>query len=126
MAAKQVARPDHVFINQHVWSIEWLTPDEWVDQRHPASADGVCYARKNLIVIGLESGARESHYQETLWHEIGHAIWDTTGCTHYMKDVEADEREEFTIGIQSGPMLFVMQQNPDLMAYLMSDGTLVR
>lgn len=124
--AARVERPESVFIGHTTWSIDWLTGDEWRVHNHPDSADGICYARRNQICIRIEAEARESHYQNTVWHEITHAIWDETGLTHYLKDVASDEQEEFNVGLQSPLMVFVMKHNPQLIKWLQSDGTLVR
>lgn len=115
------ARPDHVFIGNHTYEIRWLTMDEWDENRLDPEADACTYARRNIIFIRLYPETSESHYHEVLWHEIGHAVWDTTMLTH--ADLSKhDDAEEFVVGLQSPAQMFVIHHNPALMAWFMSDG----
>lgn len=124
-APKYPARPDHVYIGNHTWSIAWLSQDQWAEARMEDAADALTLARRNTIVVRLDPDASESHYQETLWHEITHAIWDNTMLTH--QDLsKQDEAEEFVVALVSPWQLFVIKQNPKLVQWLQADGTVVR
>lgn len=122
--AARVPRPDHLFIGNHTYEVLWLTHEEWEAERLDPEADAVTYARRNQIFIRL-AVAHESHYQEVLWHEIAHAVWDATMLTHADLSKQ-DDPEEFVIGIQSPPMVFVLKQNPHFTKWLMSDGAVAR
>lgn len=119
-AKKFVPRPDHVFIINHTYQIIWLNEDEWLDDRHDPDSDAETYARVNHIYMRIRQGVHETHYQEVLWHEIGHCIWDCTMLTHVDLH-ELKDAEEFVVGLQSPPMVFVLRQNPDLLKWLVSD-----
>ncbi len=121
-----VPRPEHVFIGNHTYQVDWITAEEWEAARHPDDASGVTFSSRNLIVVRLMPEARESSYQDVLFHEITHAVWDVTMLTHYHSNVEDGDREEFIIGIQTPGLLFVLQQNPHVVKYLTSDGTVLR
>lgn len=115
-----------MFVGNATYRIEWLTPDEWQQGRHDDTADGITYCTVTTIVVRLHAGAPESHYQEVVWHEICHAIWDTTMLTHYHSNPDEGDREEFIIGATTPAQVFVIKQNPALMAWLLDDGTVVR
>jgi hypothetical protein len=118
-------RPEHIFIGNHTYQVEWLSQNEWEDRRLDEHADALTHARHQLIQIRTYAPSRESHYQEVLFHELTHAVWDSTMLTH--ADLSAQEDpEEFVIGLQSPQLLFILKQNPDLVKWLMSDGTVVR
>lgn len=123
---KYPKRPDHVFIGNHTWRIEWMTQDQWAEARLDDGADAMTLARRNLIVIRLDPDAMESHYQEVLWHELGHAIWDATMLAHQDLAKQDGEAEEFIISLTAPQELFIMKQNPKLLEWLMADGTVVR
>lgn len=123
--AAHVARPEHAFIGNHTYAIEWLTDEQWQPKHLPLDADGATYATQQTIYMHIRGNARESHYQEILLHELCHGVWDSTMLTH--ADLgKQEEPEEFVISIQSPALLFVFRQNPHIVKYLMSDPTLVR
>lgn len=123
--AVQVARPEHAFIGNHTYAIEWLGDEDWQRLHLVEGADGATYATQQTIYMHIRGNARESHYQEILLHELTHAVWDVTGLTH-VDLAKHDEAEEFIVGIQAPQLLFVLKQNPPLVKYLMSDPTVVR
>ncbi len=123
--AAHVPRPDHAFIGNHTYAIEWLGDEDWQRGHHPPDTDGATYATQQTIYMHIRGNARESHYQEILLHELTHAAWDVTGLTHVDLKEQA-EPEEFICGLQSPQLLFILKQNPHVTKYLMSDPTLVR
>lgn len=125
-APKRHPRPEHVFIGNHTWEIRWIDTDQWTVEREPEDADAVTHARINQIAVKLDPGAMESHYQESVVHEIMHAVWDATMLTHYHSNVTDSDREEFIVGASTPMLLFVIKQNPQLVAWLLDDGTVVR
>ena len=126
--AVRVARPDHAFIGNHTYSIDWLTVDEWQGRDYPMDKDGLTYGATSTICMRLLSGRREALYQEVLLHEITHAVWDSVGfsLTDDWHNGEPHDVEERTILLQTPMLLFTLKQNPDLTKYLLSDGTVVR
>lgn len=123
--AAHVPRPDHAFVGNHTYSIEWLDVQEWEDRRLDDSADAMTHARHQTIQVRVYGPSAESHYQEVLLHELLHTVWDSTMLTH--QDLtKQDDAEEFVISMQSPPLLFILKQNPDLVKWLLSDGTVVR
>lgn len=125
MSAKWVERPGEIQIGNHLFRIDWLSPEEWESARHPDSAAAVTEAEGQMIGIRLKASAAESFYQELLFHEITHAVWDSTMLTHAPLD-SIEDKEEFVISLQSPVMLGVLRTNPHLVKYMMSDGTVVR
>lgn len=122
---KRAARPEVVKVGNHFFNIEWLSLDEWEARHFDESNDAATHSTVQKVYIMLHKGAQESHYQEVLWHELTHACWDSTMLTHVdIKQVE--EPEEVVIMHQSPAHVAMIKENPDLVAYLMSDGTEVR
>lgn len=123
---KNVPRPDHVFIGHMTFQIAWLSEDEWDDRRLGLDLRGLTDHMKAFIGIRLMPSSPEAMYQETLVHELSHAIWAVLGLNHNQAHYPNDEREEAIIVQQSPAWLFCLQNNPTLVAYLMSDGTVER
>lgn len=119
-ARKYVPKPEHVFVGNHTYRIEWMSNDEWDTNRLDPEADALTFARRQLIIVRTYEEANESHYQEVLWHEITHACWDTTMLTHTALGEQKDP-EEFVVGLQSPAQVFVLRHNPELVKWLMSD-----
>lgn len=126
MAKTQAPRPDHLFVGPHTFEIRWLTEDEWNHGRYDETAAGLTDHHEHYIAMRMGAGCRESNYQTFLLHEVQHAVWATIGLNHLHTSFTDDEREENVILLTSPMLLFVMQQNPTLIAYLQSDGTVVR
>jgi hypothetical protein len=125
-AKKFVPRPDHVFIGHLTVGIEWLSEDEWEIRRLGDDLRGISDHMKSFIGMRLMPATPEAMFQETLVHEILHLVWATMGLNHTHLHFPADEREEAIITTQSAGLMFVIQNNPEVMAYLTSDGTEVR
>jgi hypothetical protein len=121
---KHIARPEHAFVGNDTYSIEWLTEDEWQD-KHLGDKNGAeTHASICAIFMRLRTGAPESRYQEVLLHELTHCAWDTTQLCHQdFGNIKTDDLEEFVIGIQTAALLFIMKHNPQVVAWLLSDGT---
>lgn len=123
--AAYVPRPDHAFVGNHTYDIEWLTAGEWEGRRMQENADAVTFATQQYIGLLLHDGVQESHYQEVLLHELTHAAWDASMLTHVDLS-EIEDHEEFLISAQSPPLLGILKSNPDIVKYLMSDGQVRR
>lgn len=122
---KRAARPDVVKVGNHMYNIEWLSLDEWEARHFDEGNDASTHSTVQKVYIMLHKDAQESHYQEVLWHELTHAVWDSTMLTHVTLG-DVDEPEERVIMHQSPGQVALLKENPDLVAYLMSDGTEVR
>lgn len=125
-AKKFVPRPEHCFIGNLTFTIAWLSEDEWDERRLGSDLRGISDHMKAFIGVRLMPGVPESMFQETLLHEALHMVWATVGLNHTHTHFPADEREESVITTTSPGLIFLMQNNPEVMGYLLSDGTLVR
>lgn len=127
-AQKDHPRPEHVFIGAKTYEVQWLDEEGWAKNHLSDGDSGLTYASQNTIFMRLLPGATEGNYQEVLLHEVTHAAWAETHLTHMTGLLVKDETEleEAVIGVQSPMMLFVLQQNPGLVAYLTSNGAVRR
>lgn len=126
---KHEPRPDHAFIGNHTYAIEWLSVEEWSRRDMPGDKDGLTYSDRSLILMRGVPDRPESLYQEVLLHELTHAIWDTVGLSlmeDWHKDESQHDVEEKVILFQSPMMLFVLKHNPHIIAWLLSDGQVRR
>lgn len=76
---------------------------------------------ENLIVI--DADISYSRQQLTLWHELMHAarnIYDTSVLPRKTDSFET--WEHYFIGIWEESLLVLIQDNPELLEYLLSDG----
>lgn len=116
-------RPTQVKVGWHNYSIEWVGKKKWRSIPHDGDVGlicGVTMSSEGRIAIRLhhETGlASESTLRETLMHEIMHAAFHTSGLTHVIDDM-GDDREEKVIAPLAGPILAVLRENPEVLAYL--------
>jgi hypothetical protein len=83
---------------------------------------GYTLDQENLIVI--DSEIAPSRQQLTLWHELMHAarnIYDTSVLPK--KSDNFDTWEHYFIGVWEESLLVLIRDNPELLQYLLSDGT---
>lgn len=124
--ATRAPRPESVFVGHVCYSIEWLPNDEWERSGENPNWAGVSKHMEMRIIIRLVVGAQEVHFQETLLHEILHAVWATTGLNHAHESFPDEEREEALVSMQSPGLVFVLKHNPQVLKYIISDGSHVR
>lgn len=124
-ARKLVERPDVVMIGIHIYRVEWMSVDEWIAHNMSNEAIGMTDADAGWIRIQHRPGGHESRYQEVLVHEILHALWDLSNL-HNMDIKPLEDPEEFIVGLVSPPLLGVLKDNPHVLQYLLSDGTVIR
>jgi len=98
-----------------------LDPDEWVKIEHQTQTNGYYGHTQNTPArIFINPEASPDVVRLTLWHEVMHALCETTmgspGWDHLGKDKDA--REEAVIRKFEHPTLQVLRDNPDLVAYL--------
>lgn len=116
MAAKYAPRPDEIRIGAHMFTVEWLTTDEW-EQRFPGfpDKDGLTFGRNLAIYLRLIPNRPESLFQEILLHEVLHALWGAVGMTfdetwHSSGDPEDIEER---VALYTSPALLAAQGMPD-------------
>lgn len=117
-------RPDEVVVGPHLYTIEWLDTDEWMGRDFDMEKGGLTFNHKYKIFIRLTPDTPESHYQETVLHEVTHAIWSTVGF-NYVDGLFAEANhdvEERVILMQTPLLLHVLKENPILAKYVLSEG----
>lgn len=109
--------PKSIKIGTQNWEIK--------EQKRKHSSDfidgtyGFTIDKDNVIV--LDADMSNSVRRTTLLHEIMHAIRYTFGGSHRPhKSSSYEEWEHYWIGLMEEPMLLVMQDNPELVSYLLS------
>lgn len=116
--AAKATRPDHVFVGHMTFAIDYLTEDEWGQANEDDDWCGVTRHSAASIRVRLVPNANEQHVKETTLHEILHCVWSATGLNHVHDSFNSDNREEQLITIMSPALLFVLQQNPHVMKWL--------
>jgi hypothetical protein len=109
-----------VTVGHQVFSINYLTEDEWSAERWPDEAAGVTYEHMGFIGLRMEANITENKLRERLLHEILHACWAVSNLTHLM-DMDGglpDDMEESIQLIQTVPLLQTLRDNPEVVAYL--------
>lgn len=121
-------RPDFVFVGTKTYEVMFLDEQEWARNHLSESDAGLTYASSNQIYVRLLPGATEANVQQVLLHEILHAVWAETHLTHLLEGLpeNPDDKEEMIVGMQAPALLFVIQQNPQLVAYLTANGAVRR
>jgi hypothetical protein len=110
--------PAKIKIGSQVWEV--------VEQKRKHSSEfldgtyGYTIDKDNTIVIDAEMAP--SIKRVTLFHELLHAIRFIFGGSFKPgKTTTFDEWEHYFIGLYEEPVLMVLKDNPELLAYLMSD-----
>lgn len=107
--------PAHVLIGSQRFKIEQRSAK---DDAFLSGNYGYTYDESNLIVIEVKQA--ESRKRTTLLHEILHAIRYVFGSgTQPRRKAEFEEVEHYFIGLYEEPLLMVLRENPDVMAYLL-------
>lgn len=119
-AAQPAPRPTNVKIGFYNLVIKWIPEAEW---REPNGMDpglqGQFDANVGRISMRVQTDVHEQMLRETLWHEILHGCWWHMGLTdHPVTDKDGEEQEEQIVKRITHASLQVIQDNPDVMAYL--------
>lgn len=108
--------PSKIKIGSQIWEVS--------EQSRKHSADPSHYgftADKDLSII-IDKEMPQSLKRTTLLHEILHAIRFTFGGSYApAEDTSYLEWEHYWIGLYEEPLLQILRDNPDLVAYLLSD-----
>lgn len=104
--------PDDVKVGPHTYRVVSGNDAEVEAKDFCGSVYGYTDTRTCTVFISQRQAYTQS--QETLLHEVLHAILDVTGHAHELED----EDEEILVRRLSPALLVVLQQNPALVEYL--------
>lgn len=117
-AATSAPMPKTVKIGSQVWEIS--------EQKRKHNAEfldgtyGYTIDKDNTIIIDAEMA--NSVKRVTLFHEILHAVRFIFGGSFKPgKSTTYEEWEHYFIGLYEEPMLMVLRDNPELLAFLLSN-----
>jgi Zn-dependent peptidase ImmA (M78 family) len=117
MAAAQSKIPKTVRVGTQTWEI--------IEQKRKHSSEfqegtyGYTIDRDNTIIIDSEMPIGMKRV--TLFHELLHAIRFIYGGSYKpKKDTSYEEWEHYWIGIYEEPVILMLHNNPELVAFLLS------
>lgn len=118
----KVERPTELQVGYAKYKVEWFaSPYEWAAAGHPADTNGITECDKHRIALLDGEDRPEAHLRECLIHEVLHAAIGAAGLSHHFHNsCENDELEEYVVSITAPMLLQIMNDNPHLMAYLLS------
>ena len=101
-----------------------IDPDDWVRVEHKVQTKGDYGHTLNLeATIYINPESTPDVQRVTLWHEVMHAL-----CTAVMGSPDwrnlgkkKGDREEAVVSAFESPIVLVLRDNPDLIAYLLAD-----
>lgn len=103
--------PKTVKIGSQIWEISEQKRKHAMDNHF-----GITLVKDNSIVIDAE--LTESMKRTTLFHELLHAIGITFGGSFQPSSkISFEEMEHFWIGRYEEPVVAMLRDNPDLVAY---------
>lgn len=118
--AGKVKRPTSVKVLTIEYNIRWLDEDEWYGERMDPDALAMTERDKALVSMRADGTAHEDSMRATLLHELLHCCTQATRLDRYITQV--DDAEEFFIGQMSPVLMSLLNDNPDVVAYLLSVG----
>ena len=118
--SEKVRRPTRVKVLTMKYTIRWLNEDQWYAERYPDDALGLTERDKALVSLRADATANEESMRATLLHELLHCCTQATRLDKYITQVE--DPEEFFIGQMSPVLMSVLNDNPNVVAYLLSVG----
>jgi len=102
-----------------------IDPDDWMRYEHKNQSKG-CYGHTDhvLALILLNPESAPDVARQTLWHELIHALCEVTMGRPDWRGLgkEQVDREEAVVRAFESPVLLVLRDNPDLVAYLAAVG----
>lgn len=111
--ANKLTFPAKVKIGSQIWEISEQKRKHSVTNNH----FGFTSTSNNVIV--LDSEQAPSMKRVTLFHELLHAIKITFGGSYEPSSkTPFDELEHFFIGLYEEPVVLMLRDNPQLVAYL--------
>lgn len=110
--------PKKIRVGSQIWEIteqKRKHNSEFLDGTYAYTVD-----KDNTIVLDAEMA--HSIRRVTLFHEVLHAIRFVFGGSFKPKrDTTYEEWEHYWIGLYEEPVLMVLRDNPELLAFLLSD-----
>lgn len=120
---RKVPRPKEIKVGHCRYQIIWMTEEKWL-QTYDSNKTGLFLGDEMSITIRCGNQGMPIHddaLRETLLHEILHACWLHANMSgHGVLDKE--EVEEWAVGCLTWPLLAVLAENPNLVAYLINTG----
>jgi len=98
-----------------------IDPDAWVRYEHEQQEKGFYgHTHHNRALILLNPENTPDVARQTLWHEVMHALCETTMGSPDWRGLgkEKSDREEAVVRAFESPTLLVLRDNPELVAYL--------
>jgi hypothetical protein len=110
--------PSQIKIGTQLWTVAE------VKRKHSSALAAGTYGetvyKDNTIVLDVELTG--SAKRVTLFHEVLHAIRFTFGGSYFPpKGTPFEDWEHYFIGLYEEPILLVLKDNPDLLAWLLSN-----
>lgn len=111
-------RPTSIKVGWATLNIVWVPEADWPKEDHGRC--GVTRVAQGEIRLLEYDGGQEAWYREVLIHEALHAAHVVSGLGQYPspEKTSADEREEWVTTLLAGPMLSLIRDNPEAMAWL--------
>ena len=123
MATAAVKRPKKIKIGYQTFEIQWLDEAKWLRANHSPDKGGAAYWGMGYIAIRLDISSdpyTEPCLKEVLLHEILHMAYEVAGLNKAEFPKDAEDVEEQFVGMLSFPMMQVLQDNPEVLNYLMT------
>lgn len=113
-------RPTSVKIGHMEYAIHWINESDWtVPNGNDPGLQGIFLQNQGRINIRMQPDVHEQTLRETLWHEVVHGCWWFMGLANSPVDPSRSEEHEEDLVMRITHCSFmVMQDNPDVMAYL--------
>lgn len=108
--------PSEVKIGSQLWKIQEQK------RKHSADPDNYGFTIDKDLSIIIDSEMPTSLKRTTLFHELLHAVRFTYGGSYSPpKSSTYAELEHYWIGLYEEPVVAMLRENPQLVAYLLSD-----
>ena len=121
--AQRIVMPASIRVGSVVYTVT-IDPDDWMRYEHKVQIKGDYGHTQNLeATIYVNPEATPDVQRVTLWHEVMHALCYTVmGAPdwHHLGKEKSD-REEAVVAAFESPIVCVLRDNPDLIAYLLAD-----
>lgn len=121
---RKIKRPAKVRVGYLTYAILYISDEDWGRRNLPDGLGGMSDHEKATLFIRVTVDRQEDTIRETLNHEILHAVWTHTGLNnqHLMSKTDPDNVEELVVNTISPSLLMVLNDNPNVLAYLLSLG----
>lgn len=107
--------PSEVKIGSQIWTITAQR------RKHSAAPDHYGWTGDKDLSIVIDSEMPLSLQRTTLFHELLHAVRFTFGGSFNPgKNLPYDELEHYFIGLYEEPVVAMLRENPELVAFLVS------